>query len=636
LKVDYVRIQNFRSIIDSGNFYLDNNMTVLAGKNESGKSTILKALETFSSGEFSEEDFCETFYHGGFEYLREMPEISVFIKFTYKEVCENFLYEEQLSEIPFVEPFDLQITKRLERSGKLDIQAEGTLINFVFRNRFNQIYDDFNNFLFNLNLVEDYLSYDLKGIEEYNDKNFFTNSNDLKHLFNRIHNINLHVEYTMNNESLKNSVVKDLDSFLNISRSIEGYIEDTIQAIEGLYTSCEPKFVLFDSFDDILPDVVNDTNSNSTILKRFYKVVNINPSALFKAKGFSRRKITRKFSTDFSEEFSSYYNQSNLKVECSLDGADLYFYVYEDNNDLPFRPSQRSRGFQWFLSFFLTLKAETTNNCILLIDEPGLYLHAKAQNDVLEVLENLSVSHQIVMTTHSPYLIDPSRLERVRLVLKTKNGNTYIENKIHKGADKDTLTPIITSIGLDLSNDLVFSRDGINVLVEGISDYFYLEALKRQIKIPDMNMNEFRFIPNVGATQIPNLAALLIGWGLKFFVVLDNDKEGERVRKTLLSKLAIDQNKIIFVSNIEGYSIEDMFSKEDFYKFIFLDNGQIDNQKSNSKLANSSGKVLLAKKFNESCYKSDLDLSQKTINNFKELFMKLSILAFNDKETNVF
>ena len=588
MKVDYVRIQNFRSIIDSGNFYLDNNMTVLAGKNESGKSTILKALETFSSGGFSEEDFCETFYHGGFEHLREMPEISVFLKFTYKEVCEKFLSEEQLSEIPFVESFDLHITKRLDRSGKLDIQVKGTLINVIFKNRFNQIHDDFNNFLFNLNLVEDYLSYDLKGIKEYNDKTLFTNNNDLKHLFNRIHNINLHVEYTMNNESLKNSVVKDLDSFLNVSRSIEGYIEDTIQAIEDLYTSCEPKFVLFDSFDDILPDVVNHTNNNSTILKRFYKVVNISPSALFKAKGFSRRKITRKFSTDFSDEFSNYYNQSNLKIECSLDGADLYFYVYEDNNDLPFRPSQRSRGFQWFLSFFLTLKAETTNNCILLIDEPGLYLHAKAQNDVLEVLENLSVSHQIVMTTHSPYLIDPSRLERVRLVLKTKNGNTYIENKIHKGADKDTLTPIITSIGLDLSSDLVFSRDGINVLVEGISDYFYLEALKKQIKIPDMNMNEFRFIPTVGATQIPNLAALLIVWGLKFFVVLDNDKEGERVRKTLLSKLAIDQNKIIFVSNIEGYSIEDMFSKEDFYKFIFLENGQFDNQKSNSKIANSS------------------------------------------------
>ena len=43
------RIKNYKSIIDSGDCYLSNGITVLAGKNESGKSSILEALEDFDT-----------------------------------------------------------------------------------------------------------------------------------------------------------------------------------------------------------------------------------------------------------------------------------------------------------------------------------------------------------------------------------------------------------------------------------------------------------------------------------------------------------------------------------------------------------------------------------------------------------
>ncbi|MEK4916296.1 AAA family ATPase [Bacillus sp. FSL E2-8887] len=630
MRVECIRVKNFRSIVDSGNFYLHNNMTVLAGKNESGKSTILKALEFFSTGVFSEDDIPEKFQNMDIGKMDDILEVTVNLKFTYEEIIENLLPTQWV--LPFYEDtLDLTIKKSFGGYGKnLITEIDGKLIRAIFGVRFNNIKDNFINLLHNLELVEKYFSYDFEELKSYADIKPFSNSRNLRNIYYELHNANLHVEFINNNESIEAFAIEAIEDFLSLSRKLEGFIEDVLEDLYGLYIHFEPKFILFDSFDDILPDVVNYKDDKIKIVERFYKVANINPVDLFQAKGFNRKKMTRKFSTDFTEEFSSYYNQNKMRLECSLDGDDLYFSVYDDNNNLPFRPGQRSRGFQWFLSFFLTLKAEKSNNCVLLIDEPGLYLHAKAQNDVLQVLDNISNYHQVIMTTHSPYLIDPSRLEKLRLVLKNDDGSTYIENKIHKGADKDTLTPVITSIGLDLNKDLIFSRNGINILVEGISDYFYLEALKKYIKIPDVDTDKFRFIPNVGATQIPNLAALLIGWGLDFLVILDNDKEGERVQKTLLDKLAVDQDKIIFVSNVKNFAIEDMFAKEDFSKFILLEDIEVDNQKSNSKLANSFGKVLLAKRFNELCNSSDLDLNQETINNFTELFTKLSFVTFNN------
>ncbi|PGR99923.1 AAA family ATPase [Bacillus pseudomycoides] len=630
VKVDYVRVKNFRSILDTGNLYLDNNLTVLAGKNESGKSNVLKALEAFNNNIFTEEDIPEGFHNGTFEDVLDVPEVSVCLNFSSNEVFSALLFNENLNFSSKSSSLNLIVTRY---GGDYVEKIQGSLYDSLFNKDFERIRVYFNDYLSNLEFVEDDLLYNFKTIKDCVTVSPFGSHYNLINIENEISRINEYMEIFLEHEGFDESLSKIFDEILERSKSLTVYINNVLERIKELGDIFIPKFILFNSFDDMLPDVFNYTNEDSKIVERFFKIVNMNPIEFSKAKGLKRKRLTNKFSANITEEFEGYYNQNEIKLECSLDGNDLYFSVYDGNSDIPFRPGQRSKGFQWFLSFFLTLKAEANTNYVLLLDEPGLYLHAKAQNDVLKVLESLSDSNQIIMTTHSPYLIDSSRLERIRLVLKNENGNTYIENKIHKGADKDTLTPVITSIGLDLSGDLVFSRNCVNILVEGISDYYYLEALKTQLKIPGMIIDEFRFIPNVGATQIPNLAVLLVGWGLDFLVILDNDKEGRRVEKTLLDKLLVDPEKIIFIKSIENYSIEDMFSKEDFSKYVLLEDYNKNNQESNSKKA-SSGKALLAKKFNELCHINNLNFDQETINNFTELFTKLSF-AISNKKTSL-
>ncbi|MBU7046184.1 MAG: AAA family ATPase [Theionarchaea archaeon] len=54
-----VRIKDFRSIIDSGVITFDENLIVMIGKNEQGKTNFLKALESFGKGySYKEDDFC--------------------------------------------------------------------------------------------------------------------------------------------------------------------------------------------------------------------------------------------------------------------------------------------------------------------------------------------------------------------------------------------------------------------------------------------------------------------------------------------------------------------------------------------------------------------------------------------------
>ena len=78
----------------------------------------------------------------------------------------------------------------------------------------------------------------------------------------------------------------------------------------------------------------------------------------------------------------------------------------------------RSRGFVWFFSFLAWYEdiKRQKQNVILLLDEPGLSLHGRAQADLLRYFEAELSAHQLLYTTHSPFMIDPAKFGRVRIV----------------------------------------------------------------------------------------------------------------------------------------------------------------------------------------------------------------------------
>ena len=152
--------------------------------------------------------------------------------------------------------------------------------------------------------------------------------------------------------------------------------------------------------------------------------------------------------------------------------------------------SERSAGFVWFFSFLSQFKQlkKTTGNAIILLDEPGLTLHGKAQSDLLRYIEErLLPEHQVIFTTHSPFMVPAERMASVRVVediIKHEGGKTVVlGTKVSSdvlSVDKDTLFPLQGALGYEITQSLFIGKN--TLLVEGPSDILYLQAFSAALK----------------------------------------------------------------------------------------------------------------------------------------------------------
>ena len=311
-----------------------------------------------------------------------------------------------------------------------------------------------------------------------------------------------------------------------------------------------------------------------------------------------------------------------IKLEIKKDGEKLKFRIIE--NDVSYKPEQRSKGQQWYLGFYIKIvsKINDSKPNILLIDEPGLYLHAKAQKDLLKVLKDHSSNYPVVFSTHSPYLIESNDLESVRLVEKKDNNKegSRILGKIHAHttANKETMTPILTAIGLGVNDSILNLEQKNNIVVEGPADVFYLQAFK--ILYPDTtNIN---FINGGGAPNMGMVGAILEGWGANVLYLFDNDSGKTQGMKKLDSwKVLPDQIKEVLSS--DDTAIEDIFSSDDFKKHV-LENEKLTFKIKNSDYMKNKDKVLTARKFLQNTKGKKITLDTVTKKNITSLLSQLN------------
>ncbi|MBZ8126077.1 ATP-dependent nuclease [Bacillus thuringiensis] len=612
MKIKWVEISNFRSIKNSKRFYLNSEFNILAGKNESGKSNVLKALKAFSDNKFEESDKCN------YSDNDENSFVKVCFMLENQDELDNIIINEDENYF-FVDDINEFIVTR--GNGKTSFSGDITKILLEER------LDYYTNEAERIEVIIDNIQMIFNDLKENNDIIFFKSKYS-----------DVYPDYTEYRDYLK-TVKEDIwdadgdeydygdeSSIEDLKKYVEEFEELVKEGEKGidLLPKLIPNVILFNSFEDNLPEFITKKDIDSSIVKNFFSLTSCDPNKLFDSIGKERSKLINSISTTITGDFQNYYNQDKIKIKTNADGEKIYFEIYDDNDDInPFSINQRSQGFQWFLSFFITLNAEKQGQSIILIDEPGLFLHAKAQQDVLAMLVKLAKQYQIVITTHSPYFMDPDRLDRISLVIKDKEFYTYVENKVHKGSDYTTLTPIITAIGLDITRNIGFSKD-FNILTEGISDYYYLQAMKEYLR-KEYLLIDFNIIPAQGANSVSTLTSLLMGWNLKFIALFDNDSEGKRNYNKIKKNLHLEDNHLCFVSGTENTAIEDLFSSEDFQEYIFE---ELNIKKSNSDNVKNKEKALLAKLFNEKVMSSkELKFSEVTVSNFVSLFKKLSLFV---------
>lgn len=609
MKLINFRIKNYKSIKDTGLCWLASDLTTLAGKNESGKTAILEALRDFNTDVEIIPDSAMPLNDSGEPVIEMCFDVD---KVILDEIAREIGITVNKEIRKYISKNGATIVKN--NDGSYDFKDEIDSLFNKQRDKLNSKHTDLiNNIIANISEIEPLSRLAHQKVEG--------GAAAIQQAVNHyIEKIVTHIA-SIPEEETKEEIIEAVNELklennaLDLKSAANTFLNELLTYI--------PNFIFFSDFLDILPFevVLAEAKNHKTVLD-FAKVANLDLDKVIAATDLQRRRnILSKHSASISGDFMEYWDQNRLDLVAEPDGEYLRIGIKEAGKTLLFKPEQRSKGFQWFLSFYLRLNAERDEISIILIDEPGLYLHAKAQENVMNVLENIAKESQIIFSTHSPYLIDTQRLDRVRLVLKDDHTGTQIENKIHKRADTETLTPIITAIGLDISKD--FSIAGKkNVLLEGISDYYIVQALRHYIKINNAN-----FIPCVGAPKFPQIVSLLIGWDLEFLAVLDNDSAGKRIAKVLIEKLSVESDRIIFVSEQDGFSIEDLFTHDDFNNFVLDETKNENTAITNSRFLKYKrlDKVLLAKKFFEKVKEdqSIINLSQKTVNVFRQVFKKI-------------
>ncbi|MGI8548532.1 MAG: ATP-dependent nuclease, partial [Gemmatimonadaceae bacterium] len=203
---------------------------------------------------------------------------------------------------------------------------------------------------------------------------------------------------------------------------------------------------------------------------------------------------------------------------------------------------------------------------ILLLDEPGLSLPPLAQRDLSEFFASLAEKNQLLYTTHSPFLVDPDHLDRVKAVFVQDDGTTGVSSDLRAGEkdrqQKQSIYPVHAALGLSVS-DIILSG-AQPVIVEGTSDQIYLSAIKVLLIAASRirPARELIFIPAGGVRGIKALPSILTGKDDELpHVLVDADGAGAKLASDLKTSLyAGDKNLVMDVS---GYGAVDRAEIED-------------------------------------------------------------------------
>ena len=233
-----------------------------------------------------------------------------------------------------------------------------------------------------------------------------------------------------------------------------------------------------------------------------------------------------------TEEIKSIWNPDLTKPEAStleidVDGQYLKVVV-KDELGVAVELDQRSEGFQWTFSFLVVFFAEADSkhdNSILLLDEPGTSLHALKQAEFRNTVTKLSEKNQTLFSTHSPFMIGASELDKVRVVEMTDREAGTMVCTPETATDYAALLPVQEALGFDIAQSM-FSN-GKNLILENLTDYWYIETISEMMKaagIPSLD-KDIVIMPVSSTGKIAYFATIMHAKKLRVTALSDSISE---------------------------------------------------------------------------------------------------------------
>ncbi len=300
-----------------------------------------------------------------------------------------------------------------------------------------------------------------------------------------------------------------------------------------------------------------------------------------------------------SDAVSRYWSQSrSLRVRFDVrpahpddpeglrEGTNIWAWVYDTRHKVTTGLHERSRGFLWFFSFmawYWQLR-QSEQPLVLLLDEPGLSLHAQAQRDLVRYFEDeLRPNHQLVYTTHSPFMVNPLHLERVRIVedlhdprnddVDGGSSGTRVLSEF-MDARRESLVPLQAALGHRIVDSLLPRSDIL--VVDDVSDLIYLKVMSELIQQERRIGLSLRWclLPVGGARRLLEFAALT---GTRengvLAALLGIHADERQLVDAVYARKLLQKNHIVTFGDFLGRAeadIEDMFEPSFYVQLVNL------------------------------------------------------------------
>ncbi|WP_347709340.1 AAA family ATPase [Acinetobacter sp. NIPH1876] len=554
---------------------LCHDITVLVGMNESGKTSILECLAKTNYFETDEKfKFNQTL-----DYPRkELKSINKSDENPNAIICR---YKLSKKLIDFIE----HLLGKGTWQGKDEITVTSsykdgaTLISGVSIN--------FEAFLkhYNLSSINDSLKKELKStltISEFDELlTRFPEDSDklepLKKYFFKSSTWNSFIERYVYTSLIKKHLPKFIyyDEYYQLPSRIvlENFLDEGVELSDDLKTAK----ALLDLADININDIIN-TDDFEDFIAELEATEALISDTLFQYWSANQDlniefKIDKKTATAQRHVNTNYGNATTVDTNIVEHVLDIRVKNSKTRVSLPLQ--NRSKGFNWFFSFlvwFNKIQADSNSKYILLLDEPGLNLHATAQADLLRFLESLVDKYQVIYTTHSPFMVETTKLNRVRTVFSDSDSSIVSDSIQQK--DPNTLFPLQAALGYDVAQNLFISKK--NLLVEGVSDLLYLTTISEYLNANNRTgLNEdITIVPTGGLDKVASFISLLRGSKLSIFCLLDSftdQKSQARFDSLTIQKIISDKNIKFFhdyLDNRKKADIEDVFTVDEYLQLF--------------------------------------------------------------------
>ena len=536
------QIWKYKSIEDSTPIELSPRVTVLVGKNESGKTAFLEALNKTMPLEADKYKFDHIADYPRKDLVRYRPQHEAK---KYQNIVKlTFRIEKELADRINKEVFD-----------GVEIVAPGCKFTHNTTIANTHTID----FRIDEKIALSTLQRPLGDLE--NKKEVFTGATSLANVLTKI-------------ETLKLSADCKLSIFAATWRKrvveggwglIDGYIW------QAYLSPALPKFLYFNDYK-LLEGKINLltlqqreakgqlTDADETA-QGLLQLAGTSLKELLSEEGYeSARAKLEAIGLSITQKIFEFWKQNqDLDVEFDLkpdakdiapfnNGANLYIRIKSRRHGVTVPFGQRSKGFIWFFSFLvwfdsLQSRANTEDALILLLDEPGLNLHALAQADFLTYIRELAKEHQIIYTTHSPFMVESNRLEDVRVVEDRPKEGTKITGDL-ASSSSESIFPLQAALGYSIAQNLFIAKK--NILVEGPADLLVLQHMAAILEANGkIGLGDAILVPVGGLDKLATFVALLGSNKLRLIVLHDRSSSPPQKLEDLIRQKLIERKRIL-------------------------------------------------------------------------------------------